>query len=62
MGMKERLDLVIKHLGISGRAFSKQCGFSESYYATINEGIQLPGNFSTLVNNRRGRNVGEKRD
>lgn len=39
MRLKERLDLVIKHLGISGRAFAKECGFSESYYATINEGI-----------------------
>lgn len=39
MGIKERLDLVIKHLNISGRAFSKKCGFSESYYATINDGI-----------------------
>lgn len=39
MRLKERLDLIIKHLGISGRAFAKECGFSESYYATINEGI-----------------------
>jgi hypothetical protein len=39
MGIKDRLDLVISHLGISGRALSKQCGFSESYYATINDGI-----------------------
>ena len=39
MGIKDRLDLGIKYLGISGRAFAKECGFSESYYATINEGI-----------------------
>lgn len=39
MGIKERLNLIIKHLGVSGRAFAKECGFSESYYATINEGI-----------------------
>ena len=39
MGVKDRLDLVIKYLDISGRAFSKQCGFSESYYSTINDGI-----------------------
>lgn len=39
MGIKDRLDLIIKYLGISGRAFAKECGFSESYYATINEGI-----------------------
>lgn len=38
-GIKARLDMVINRLGISGRAFSKECGFSESYYATINEGI-----------------------
>lgn len=27
MGIKDRLDLVIKHLGVSGRAFAKECGF-----------------------------------
>ena len=39
MGIKDRLDMVIKYLGVSGRSFAKECGFSESYYATINEGI-----------------------
>jgi len=32
IGVKERLDLIIKELGISG-------GFSESYFASINDGI-----------------------
>ena len=39
MNIKERLDLVIKDLGISGRMFSKACGFSESYFSSINDGI-----------------------
>lgn len=39
MGIKERLGLIIKDLGISGRTLSKECGFSESYFSTINDGI-----------------------
>ncbi|WP_289731271.1 hypothetical protein [uncultured Alistipes sp.] len=39
IGVKERLDLIIKELGISGRTFSRECGFSESYFASINDGI-----------------------
>ncbi len=39
MGIKGRLDLIIKHLNISGRGFAKECGLSESYYKTIGEGI-----------------------
>lgn len=38
-GIKGRLDLIIKELGVSGRTFSKECGFSESYFASINDGI-----------------------
>ncbi len=39
MGVKKRLDLIINELGVSGRRFARECGFSESYYATINDGI-----------------------
>lgn len=39
MDIKNRLDLIIKELGISGRQFARECGFSESYYPKINEGI-----------------------
>jgi len=39
IGVKERFDLIIKQLGISGREFSKSCGFSESYYSSISDGI-----------------------
>lgn len=39
MGIKSRLELIIKDLGISGRTLSKECGFSESYFSTINDGI-----------------------
>lgn len=38
-GIKGRLDLIINELGVSGRTFSKECGFSESYFASINDGI-----------------------
>lgn len=41
MGIKNRLDLVIRELGVSGRELARQCGFSESYYSTINDGISV---------------------
>ncbi len=38
-GVRERIGVIIKYLKLSGRSFSKACGFSESYYTTINDGI-----------------------
>lgn len=37
--IKDRLDMIVSHLGISGRELSRACGFSESYYSSINDGI-----------------------
>lgn len=33
--MKERLDTVVKKLGLSGRAFEKECGLADGSYSSI---------------------------
>ncbi len=33
--VKKRLDLIIKQLGLSGRAFEKECGLANGSYASI---------------------------
>lgn len=39
MAAKERLDLIIKELGLSGRAFEKECGLANGSYASIRDGV-----------------------
>lgn len=39
MATKERLDLIIKELGLSGRAFEKECGLANGSYASIRDGV-----------------------
>jgi hypothetical protein len=39
MVTKERLDLIIKTLGLSGRAFEKACGLANGSYSSIGDGV-----------------------
>jgi hypothetical protein len=39
MSIKKRLDLVIKELGLSGRAFEKECGLANGSYSSIRDGV-----------------------
>ncbi len=39
MNLKQRLDLIIKELGLSGRAFEKVCGLSNGSYSSIGDGV-----------------------
>lgn len=39
MTLKERLDLIINTLGLSGRAFEKSCGLSNGSYSSIGDGV-----------------------
>jgi hypothetical protein len=38
--IKERLDLIIKELGLSGRAFEKECGLANGSYSSIKDGVR----------------------
>jgi hypothetical protein len=37
--IKERLDLIINELGLSGRAFEKACGLANGSYSSIGNGV-----------------------
>ncbi len=37
--LKDRLDLIIKELGLSGRQFEKECGLPTGSYSSISDGI-----------------------
>ena len=37
--IKERLDLTVKELGLSGRAFEKECGLANGSYSSIGNGV-----------------------
>ena len=39
MSIKNRLDLVVKELGLSGRAFEKECGLANGSYSSIRDGV-----------------------
>ncbi len=39
MVTKERLDAIIKALGLSGRAFEKACGLANGSYSSIGDGV-----------------------
>ena len=39
MVTKTRLDLIIKELGLSGRAFEKECGLANGSYSSIRDGV-----------------------
>ena len=39
MSIKQRLDLIIKELGLSGRAFEKECGLANGSYSSIRDGV-----------------------
>ena len=75
MSIKKRLDLVVKELGLSGRAFEKECGLANGSYSSIRDGVgadklnkilirypQVSAGLSRLAHQRRGRNdeIGEK--
>lgn len=37
--LKDRLDLIIRELGLSGRQFEKECGLPTGSYSSISDGI-----------------------
>lgn len=37
--LKDRLDLIIKELGLSGRQFEKECGLPSGSYSSISDGV-----------------------
>lgn len=39
MSIKKRLDLIVKELGMSGRAFEKECGLANGSYSSIRDGV-----------------------
>ncbi len=39
MTLKQRLDLIVKELGLSGRAFEKQCELTNGSYSSIGNGV-----------------------
>lgn len=39
MSIKKRLDLIVRELGLSGRAFEKECGLANGSYASIRDGV-----------------------
>jgi hypothetical protein len=39
MTTKQRLDLIIRALGLSGRAFEKACGLANGSYSSIGNGV-----------------------
>ncbi len=39
MSIKNRLDLITINLGLSGRAFEKECGLTNGSYSSIRDGI-----------------------
>jgi hypothetical protein len=39
MSIKKRLDLIVKELGLSGRAFEKECGLANGSYSSIRDGV-----------------------
>lgn len=39
MVTKARLDLIIRELGLSGRAFEKECGLANGSYSSIRDGV-----------------------
>lgn len=39
MTLKDRLDLIIKELGISGRQFEKECNLPAGSYPSISDGV-----------------------
>jgi hypothetical protein len=39
MSIKQRLDLIVKELGLSGRAFEKECGLANGSYSSIRDGV-----------------------
>ena len=39
MSIKKRLDLIVKELGLSGRAFEKECGLTNGSYSSIRNGV-----------------------
>lgn len=39
MTTKERLDLIIRELGLSGRAFERECELANGSYASIRDGV-----------------------
>ena len=39
MTIKQRLDLILKELGLSGRAFEKECGLANGSYSSIRDGV-----------------------
>ncbi len=39
IGVKKRLDLIIRELGLSGRAFERECGLTNGSYASIGDGV-----------------------
>jgi hypothetical protein len=38
-GLKSRLDLILRELGLSGRAFEKECGLANGSYSSIGDGV-----------------------
>lgn len=39
MTIKDRLDLVIRELGVSGRGFERECGLANGSYASLGDGV-----------------------
>jgi hypothetical protein len=39
MSIKKRLDLIVRELGLSGRAFEKECGLANGSYSSIRDGV-----------------------
>ena len=50
MNIKNRLDLYIKWLGLSGRRFVKICGFPEGSYSSIKDGVGADKLREILIN------------
>ncbi len=50
MSTKERLDLIIKALGLSGRAFEKACGLANGSYSSIGDGVGADKLNKILIN------------
>jgi hypothetical protein len=39
MSIKKRLDLIVRELELSGRAFEKECGLANGSYSSIRDGV-----------------------
>lgn len=48
--IKERLDLILKELSISGRKFEKACGLANGSYSSIGDGVGADKLNKILIN------------